>query len=296
MEAFRPHDAVSVVGTDMGMGLPLFATDVMVGPALDDPPTAPGQEIAPPPPLVNPTLETLRPWLDAVVEAFPNTVALEEITQSDGGRPVLAVVLTSRDGPLSAKRRLVVQCRQHGDEPETTQAGALLIYRLLTTLDRSVLTALRSCAVVVIPVANPDGAARLTRINALGQDLNRHWDCPVAAEVIGIKDYLDGLHPDLVVDVHEWVPGDSCQMPMVEPCGGALAERVAGRCTGRVRGRGTPCPSTTGGRRTSRCATDIWGGLPVCRPFCSKRGTCGPETGAGMPRPLRPYTRAFCLP
>lgn len=173
------------------------------------------------------TGENVAPWLQRIAQEFPDSTKLWRLTQTAQGRYVWALEIRPQNVPLENLRRLAIICRQHGDEPETTAAGAALIYQLLQNTPRN-RNLLNRVALFIVPVANPDGAARKKRHNALGQDLNRDWGRGGTREVSAIMYYLQSWQPHLVVDVHQWVPGDSTQTPMAEAAGGTLG-RQAGR-------------------------------------------------------------------
>lgn len=173
------------------------------------------------------TNENVAPWLQRIAQEFPDKAKLWRLTQTAQGRYVWALEIRPQNISSENLRRLAIICRQHGDEPETTAAGAHLIYQLLQNTPRN-RNLLNRVALFIIPVANPDGASRKKRHNALGQDLNRDWGRGGTREVSAIMYYLQSWQPHLVVDVHQWVPGDSTQTPMAEAAGGTLG-RQAGR-------------------------------------------------------------------
>ena len=96
----------------------------------------------------------------AVAAATP-VVRVETVGRSAAGRPIVAAELGARGRPVT----LVVGCI-HGDEC----AGTRIVRRLLTA----------GCAPTrgdlwLVPNLNPDGAARGTRQNGRGVDLNRNF-------------------------------------------------------------------------------------------------------------------------
>lgn len=141
------------------------------------------------------------------------------------GRAISAVTIQDERIPIEQLTRIAVICRQHGDEPETSDAGDELIARLTSLVESDSWIASR-IAVLIIPVANPDGAERMQRTNSLGQDLNRDWGKRSTLEIDAISSTLGEWRPELVIDVHQWVPGDSCQTPLAESTGGTLSARV----------------------------------------------------------------------
>jgi len=132
------------------------------------------------------------------------------------------------DGPVTAWLTGAV----HANEPSGTPA-------LLTTV--AALAADESCAgrrvldrvvTVVVPDLNPDGAARGTRTNAAGFDLNRDWSTTTQPETAAWWGALRRLPPTVLADLHEqsgtgyFTPPYA---PPVLPALGGPARRVADR-------------------------------------------------------------------
>lgn len=171
------------------------------------------------------TNEEIAPWLQRVAAQFPDKTRLWRLTQTAQGRFVWGLEIRPSNVPLESLRRLAIVCRQHGDEPESSAAGAELIYQLLQDTARNQ-KILSRVALFIIPVANPDGAIRKRRLNAIGQDLNRDWGRGGTREVSAMMYHLQNWAPQLIIDVHQWVPGDRTQTPMAEAAGGTLGRQV----------------------------------------------------------------------
>jgi hypothetical protein len=101
---------------------------------------------------------------------------VEVIGKSAQGRDLHRVVVTNFAKPDAGKRTVWLQAREHAWEAPTSYVfeGAL---RFLTSDDPQA-AALRDRVVFhLMPTADPDGCANgAVRFNALGYDLNRHWD------------------------------------------------------------------------------------------------------------------------
>ncbi len=94
--------------------------------------------------------------------------------------------------------------QQHGDEPAGGEAMLALAQALS---DGDLVPVLDSISVVVIPRANPDGAAAGTRVNAAGQDINRDHALFSQPEIRLIHALVRQLPPALVIDAHEFTVG-----------------------------------------------------------------------------------------
>ena len=191
-----------------------------------------------PPGTVRMTNEDIEPWLHAVARDYPQVTQLRRLAQSAQGRFVWALEVRPQNVSADTLRRLAVVCRQHGNEPETTAAAVELIYQLLHRDTPRTGRHLRRVALFIIPVANPDGAWSHRRSNALGQNLNRDWGRGHTREVSAIMYELQRWQPHLVVDVHQWVPGDACQTPMAEVTGDHFARKAGALMAGAARQNG----------------------------------------------------------
>jgi len=121
------------------------------------------------------------------------------------------VIVASRQGPAAAPYVLLVLGQMHGSEPRGRDVVAAV--RRLAPPDQ--------VQVWTITSVNPDGAARGTRTNAHGADLNRNfpylwsprytdrtyfWPGPRPTsepETRATMAFLDQLRPDLVVSLHQ---------------------------------------------------------------------------------------------
>ena len=117
---------------------------------------------------------------------------------SHDGRPVEAIRLGRADAP----QLVVLLGRQH--PPEVTGAIAMRAF-VDALVERA--GALGNVQVLVVPMMNPDGAARgHWRANRGAVDLNRDWGAFTQPETRAIKAWLDtlaaGVRPVLMVDFH----------------------------------------------------------------------------------------------
>lgn len=173
-----------------------------------------------PPGTVGQTLADLTPWLVRVQNLFPDRVTTRVLGHSLQGRPLIAVEV-SPPGPTSTSwHRLAVLCRQHGDEPEATASGARFLGQWLAARAPA---CTRNTQLLLIVVANPDGAAIGRRHDAANLDLNRDWGRFASVEVPLLAKALVRWHPQLVVDVHQWDPSRHMPPSMAEASGGWVA-------------------------------------------------------------------------
>lgn len=117
---------------------------------------------------------------------------------SHDGRPVEAIRLGRADAP----RLIVLLGRQH--PPEVT--GAIAMEAFVDALADQA-AGLGDLQVLVVPMLNPDGAARgHWRANRGAVDLNRDWGAFTQPETRAVKRWLDALpatvRPVLMIDFH----------------------------------------------------------------------------------------------
>jgi len=220
-----------------------------------------GQHTAPPPAGV----DELSGWLRRLAAENREACRLVELGCSPGGRAVLGIEVRPQHVVAGDMQRCAIICRQHGDEPDASAAGAALVQRLVTAPTLRTWEVTGCVAALVIPCANPDGAAVGTRSNSSGQDLNRDWGVGATPEVSAIGAELARWNPHLVIDVHQWVPGDECQEPMAVATGGGLATAAAAAAGNACRTHGYPL-AARGMRLGSTLCTAYYGarcGIPA---------------------------------
>jgi hypothetical protein len=132
--------------------------------------------------------------------AFEIDRYLERIRAFEGER--FEVVEQTRIGSLPilsvrsrgvATKTLLVLAGIHGDE----RAGLLAVPSILERWSAG------DVRLVVITPVNPVGAARQTRANGNGQDINRDFVRFATAEARVVRDAFESLRPDFVISLHE---------------------------------------------------------------------------------------------
>lgn len=145
-----------------------------------------------------------------------------------GGRGLWLVrVADPRRDPTQTTRVLIL-CRQHGDEPASTEAVLHLLHRLAGGLEPDLQRTLSQVTLYVVPMMNPDGAEANTRVNGVGADLNRDWGVFGQPETRAVSSAAVLLRPDFVLDAHNWdgddeYDADCLEVPreMMSPAGKA---------------------------------------------------------------------------
>jgi len=142
-------------------------------------------------------LPALHRFVAALADASPD-VEVRSVGKSMEGRelPLLRV----RRGP-GPRLGVFVLARQHGNEAAGTEAALLLARDLALGPLRSLLSTLE---LTLLPVVNPDGAARDTREAASGENLNRGHSRLTAPELRAVYRAFHEGRPHLTVDLHEY--------------------------------------------------------------------------------------------
>lgn len=120
---------------------------------------------------------------------------LDLLGRSEDGRPIRVLHLGREDAPL----RVLILSGQHGDE-----RGARRGVRCFARTHARDGRAPGEVALAVVRNLNPDGAARHSRRNARGVDLNRDHLRLDTAEVRSFHQFVRSWAPHLVIDVHEY--------------------------------------------------------------------------------------------
>ena len=134
-------------------------------------------------------------------------LVLGSLGKSQQGRDIPFVVATEEGhasaADIRALGRPVVWLigQQHGNEPAGAEAmlavvSALAGVEFARLLDR--------ITVVVVPRANPDGAAAFRRDTANGLDANRDHLLMLLPETKALRTGMNALPPDVVLDAHEF--------------------------------------------------------------------------------------------
>ena len=133
------------------------------------------------------------------------TIRLVQVGGSQAGVPLEALYLTRDAGVAapgrSARPTVLLVGQQHGDEPAGSEALLVIAQelaqgRLQPLLDR--------INVVLLPRANPDGAAVGKRVSASGIDINRDHLLLRTPEAQAIATLARDFDPAVVVDAHEY--------------------------------------------------------------------------------------------
>ncbi|MCC6446692.1 MAG: hypothetical protein IT210_24985 [Armatimonadetes bacterium] len=168
---------------------------------------------------------------------------------SKEGRDIPLVVLRDPQTPVGKTVRILVLCRQHGDEAASTEAALQWLARAAGGKEAELIGLLRRVSYFILPVINPDGMVRNRRDNAAGVDLNRDWGVFSQPETRAVRSVFRKWRPQIVVDMHEWTSRDPHYRNMVEAPGpetpvgkelGHIARRLQQEALARLESHGKP--------------------------------------------------------
>ncbi len=133
-----------------------------------------------------------------------------------GKRDLWLVRLADPNADPTQTLRLLILCRQHGDEPASTEAMLHLIHSTASGGDPVLRSELAHVTLYIIPMVNPDGAGAGTRVNGRGADLNRDWGIFTQPETRAVANAAKLIDPALVVDAHNWDGDDEYNADCIE--------------------------------------------------------------------------------
>jgi Zinc carboxypeptidase len=126
--------------------------------------------------------------------------------KTSGGKELHCVIFTQdgRSDPVSLannrKPTVWIIAQQHGDEPAGAEAALEVMRRLVSGELKPLLERIN---VIVVPRANPDGAALSKRATAKG-DMNRDHSTLSYFETQRLRKMMNDYPPTVVVDAHEF--------------------------------------------------------------------------------------------
>lgn len=140
-----------------------------------------------------------RPELDGKFADQTGFIREETIGRSAEGRPMVASLI----GPETSRARVLVMAGQHGDERTAVRS----VQRLAAADGAGArLAAEANLQIAMLSNVNPDGAARGTRLNRDGVDLNRDHQRLRAPETAVLHGFVRDWRPHLIIDAHNYPP------------------------------------------------------------------------------------------
>ena len=132
--------------------------------------------------------------IEKCLNGFPESL-ISVIGYSVEKRPIYN--LKFGNGPI----RILLWSQMHGNESTTTKA-LFDCFNLFMTANIIPVHILEHCTLCVIPILNPDGAQRYTRVNANEVDLNRDAQDLSQPESKVLRSLFDDFNPDYCFNLH----------------------------------------------------------------------------------------------
>ena len=125
---------------------------------------------------------------------FPESI-ISTIGRSVENRPIYSLKFGN------GHKKVLLWSQMHGNESTTTRA-LFDCFNLFLTNNVITNTILEECTLVIIPILNPDGAERYTRLNANEVDLNRDAQELSQPESKVLRKVFDEFQPDYCFNLH----------------------------------------------------------------------------------------------
>lgn len=217
-----PQMRVVELGTTL-KGKPILMAVLSAAP-VEDPKSSDDVEEPAEEPAEAPAATAPEPGVDApesdATEPAVLTLTLDPVDEAPAAvEAAIAAPPAGEDRP----RRVFILCRQHGNEPASTEGVMRFLKEYATTEDPAKLEILRRVTFLVVPMLNVDGVEKDQRRNARNVDLNRDWLSQSQPETRAIVQAVRKWRPDLLMDLHELHPTDQTPsfVEAMEPEAGA---------------------------------------------------------------------------
>ena len=126
-----------------------------------------------------------------------STIAIDSLGVSEEKRDIFQITLGQ------GKRKVLIWTQMHGNESTGTKAVIDFLSYIEGISDVFQQSILSECTIKVIPILNPDGAQRYTRVNANKVDLNRDAVNQNAKESQLLRSVLDNFQPNFCFNMHD---------------------------------------------------------------------------------------------
>jgi hypothetical protein len=102
----------------------------------------------------------------------------------------------------TGSKKILMWSQMHGNESTTTKALFDMFQVFAQDKSKTIQQILKNCTLLIIPILNPDGAKRYTRINANDIDLNRDAKNLSQPESQALRSIFDSFNPDFCFNLH----------------------------------------------------------------------------------------------
>jgi len=135
--------------------------------------------------------------ISPLIAELSSSTDVLQIGTSENGVPIHRVQFGT------GKKKILIWSQMHGNESTGTKALFDLFNCLQFNHNSNFTSILKECTIVCIPMLNPDGAFKYTRVNANNVDLNRDAVAKSAKESRLLKGVLDAFQPEFCFNLHD---------------------------------------------------------------------------------------------
>lgn len=187
---------------------------------------------------------------------------------ASGDRTLWLVRIADPAPQAAPARRVLILCRQHGDEPANTEAALNFLDDIADGKNRSISSLVKQETIYIVPMVNPDGADANTRENSVHADLNRDWGAFKQPETRAVYRAFLSIRPQVVLDMHSWDPGDPFRGFCLEaPRDGVPGDPVVGAAARALQARGAQALLHNTGQQIAQTSYGISADMALCHRF-----------------------------
>lgn len=141
------------------------------------------------------TFEDVQP----LIEGLKTKLKINQLGFSENKTPIYSVTLGK------GKKKILIWSQMHGNESTGTKAIFDIFNYFIDANDFTTIknTILNNCTLLFIPMLNPDGAKKYTRVNAKNIDLNRDAISLKAVESRLLRTVLNEFKPHFCFNLHD---------------------------------------------------------------------------------------------
>lgn len=135
--------------------------------------------------------------ISPLIDALSNTEEVLQIDTSENGLPIHSLKFGT------GKKKILIWSQMHGNESTGTKALFDLFNCFKSSGSAHFSSILEECTILCIPMLNPDGAYKYTRVNVNNIDLNRDAVARSAKESRLLRSVLDAFQPQFCFNLHD---------------------------------------------------------------------------------------------
>lgn len=132
-----------------------------------------------------------------LIEKFTPNFEVHQIGESEQKRPIFSIKFGN------GKRKILIWTQMHGNESTGTKAVFDFLNLVNTNTQSCIAEILKECTILCIPILNPDGSEKYTRVNGNKIDLNRDAVNTSQIESKILRTVLKEFNPQFCFNLHD---------------------------------------------------------------------------------------------